>query len=76
MRGALLITADKDFGELVYRLGRIHSGVILARLAGLSPAAKADAVSQLLRDHAAELSAAFCVLSPGSIRLRRSNLPQ
>ena len=34
---AVLITADKDFGELVYRLGRIHAGVVLIRLAGLSP---------------------------------------
>ena len=31
-RGALLVTADKDFGELVFRQGRVHSGVILLRL--------------------------------------------
>src|SRR4051794_35858468 len=64
--GALLITADKDFGELVYRLGRMHAGVILARLAGLSPTAKAEVVSQLMRDHSGELPAAFCVVAPGS----------
>jgi predicted nuclease of predicted toxin-antitoxin system len=34
--GSLLITTDKDFGELVFRLGRLHTGVILLRLAGLS----------------------------------------
>ena len=27
--GAPLLTADKDFGELVFRLGRAHAGVIL-----------------------------------------------
>ena len=32
---ALLVTADKDFGELVFRQGRITSGVMLFRLAGL-----------------------------------------
>ncbi len=74
-RAALLVTADKDFGELVYRLGRVHAGVILTRLAGLSPAAKADAVSQLFRDHAAELAGAFCVIAPGSIRIRRPGAP-
>ena len=27
--GALLITADKDFGEFVFRLRRVHAGVVL-----------------------------------------------
>lgn len=27
--GAILLTFDKDFGELVFRLGRIAAGVIL-----------------------------------------------
>ncbi len=71
MRNALLVTGDKDFGELVYRLGRFHNGVVLLRLAGLSPAAKAEAVASLFRDHAAELVGGFCVISPGSIRIRR-----
>jgi predicted nuclease of predicted toxin-antitoxin system len=74
-RSALLVTADKDFGELVHRLGRVHAGVVLTRLAGLSAAAKADAVSQVFRDHAAELVGAFCVIAPGSIRIRRSPAP-
>ena len=30
-RGAVLVTADKDFGELVFRQGAIHSGVVLHR---------------------------------------------
>ncbi len=41
-RGSLLVTADKDFGELVFRQGRIHSRVVLLRLAGLSNSMKAD----------------------------------
>ena len=32
--GALLVTEDKDFGELVFRNGRIHTGVVLIRLGG------------------------------------------
>ncbi len=35
-RNALLLTADKDFGELVFRQGLVNSGVVLLRLAGLS----------------------------------------
>lgn len=74
-RSALLVTADKDFGELVYRLGRIHAGVVLTRLAGLSASAKTEAVSQLFRDHAVELAGAFCVIAPVSVRIRRSSAP-
>lgn len=45
---APLLTADKDFGELVYRQGLIHAGVILIRLAGLSPDAKAMIVAKVV----------------------------
>jgi predicted nuclease of predicted toxin-antitoxin system len=41
----LLITADKDFGELVYRQQRVNSGVVLLRLEGLSSSTKAIVIS-------------------------------
>lgn len=69
-RNALLVTADKDFGELVFRMGRIHAGVLLIRLAGLTPHAKADVVAAVLRDHALELARSFSVVSPGAVRIR------
>ena len=34
-QGAVLLTADKDFGELVYRQGQASTGVVLIRLSGL-----------------------------------------
>ena len=37
---SLLLTADKDFGELVFRLKKITVGVVLIRLAGLTPERK------------------------------------
>src|SRR5207253_10447081 len=64
-RSALLLTEDKDFGELVHRLGRVHAGIVLIRLAGLPPTMKAGIVAKVLQDHAAELQAAFTVISPG-----------
>jgi predicted nuclease of predicted toxin-antitoxin system len=72
--GALLVTADKDFGELVFRLGRLNNGVILLRLAGLSPEKKADVVMSVLRDHAAQMQCAFSVISPGAVRIRPSDV--
>ena len=68
--GGLLMTADKDFGELVFRLGRFSRGVVLLRLAGLTPEAKAVVVSSAVTEHSGELSDAFTVLSPGMVRVR------
>ena len=67
----VLLTADKDFGELVFRQGRLTSGILLVRLAGLSPARKADVVSSSVSQHSAELPGAFAVLSARSLRIRR-----
>ncbi len=68
---ALLITLDKDFGELVFRQGLVHAGVVLIRLAGLHSTTKAQLVAAVLREHDAELLNAFSVIAPGSVRIRR-----
>jgi len=68
---ALLLTSDKDFGELVFRQGRITHGVVLIRLAGLSPILKAEIVSNAIGQHVAELPNAFAVITPGVIRIRK-----
>jgi len=68
---SVLITADKDFGELVFRQGQASTGVLLIRLWGLGPAIKAAVVSESIREHGQELAGAFAVLSPGNIRIRR-----
>ena len=64
------MTADKDFGELVFRQQQVNAGVLLIRLAGLSKDIKAELVSDALRGHSDELLGAFSVLSPGMIRIR------
>ena len=67
---ALLLTVDKDFGELTYRQKLIHHGVVLIRLAGLLNKTKAELVAQALRERGAEFKNAFTVISPGMIRVR------
>jgi predicted nuclease of predicted toxin-antitoxin system len=74
-RGGLLVTADKDFGELVFRQGRVHAGVVLLRLGGLPNAVKADLVAEVCRDRATDLPGAFSVISPGAVRVRHSPGP-
>jgi predicted nuclease of predicted toxin-antitoxin system len=70
-KAAPLLTADKDFGELVFRRHRPMSGIVLIRLAGLSPTHKAEIVASSVNQHIAELSHAFTVITPGVIRIRR-----
>ena len=68
----LLITQDKDFGELVFRLNQIHAGVILVRLGGISPSQKASIVTYTVLTHLNELANAFTVIQEKSIRIRKS----
>lgn len=67
---ALLLTDDKDFGELVIRQHQQASGVILVRLAGLSPLQKAEVVANVVRERGDNLIDAFTVITPNNIRSR------
>ncbi|MFC1572503.1 DUF5615 family PIN-like protein [Candidatus Eisenbacteria bacterium] len=67
---ALLLTADKDFGELVYRQGRASAGVVLIRLAGIPSRQKASIVTDAARRHGDELMGSFTVITPKAIRIR------
>jgi predicted nuclease of predicted toxin-antitoxin system len=68
---ALLLTTDKDFGELVFRQRRFAGGILLARLAGLSSERKAETVAAAVNQHASELPQTITVVSPGLCRTRR-----
>jgi predicted nuclease of predicted toxin-antitoxin system len=67
---AVLVTSDKDFGELVFRQLRAASGVILIRLAGLSAATKSALVSEAVSKYSSEIGGSFTVVSPGAVRIR------
>lgn len=66
----LLLTCDKDFGELVYRQGLTTAGVLLIRLAGLAPETKARLVTDTLQARLSEMLDAFSVITPGLLRIR------
>jgi hypothetical protein len=68
---SLLVTGDKDFGELAYRLKLVHHGVLLMRLAGLASATKATLWEEVLATRGSELAGAFTVVSPGRVRIRK-----
>jgi predicted nuclease of predicted toxin-antitoxin system len=67
----LLITFDKDFGELVYRQGAVASdGVVLFRLRKPSPDLIAKRVKQILESRT-DWPGHFSVVDEHSVRMRR-----
>lgn len=70
IEGRLLITSDKDFGELVYRNGLVHEGILLLRLSELSTNTLVKVVSEFIQSHMIELPHHYCVFAPGHVRIR------
>ena len=67
----ILLTQDKDFGELVFRLKNVHNGVVLIRLNGYDANEKANIVVKYLKLHQGELVNSFTVIQPHAIRIRK-----
>ncbi|MGB3780003.1 MAG: DUF5615 family PIN-like protein [Tunicatimonas sp.] len=67
----ILMTRDKDFGELVYRLKQVHSGIILNRLYELASTTKAEIVNLVIKKHGTDLQGCFTVIQPGRIRIKK-----
>lgn len=69
-KGVVLLTSDKDFGEMVYRDRRFTCGIVLIRLSGMENDEKAEIVANVIHDHADELRSAFTVVSHRNLRIR------
>jgi predicted nuclease of predicted toxin-antitoxin system len=65
----VLITEDKDFGQLVYASGQCHNGVILLRYSFQLRHQIADQLSALVKSRGESLAHAFSVIEPGRIRI-------
>lgn len=70
-RDEILIANDKDFGELVYRLQQIHSGILLIRLSGIKPKEKAAIILKAIEEHGSELYKAFTVINKTHVKIRK-----
>jgi predicted nuclease of predicted toxin-antitoxin system len=68
---SVLLTGDKDFGELVFRKGATAEGVVLLRLSGLPQDAKASVAVEAFRRYAPRFMNAFTVIQQGRVRIRR-----
>ena len=66
----VLVTSDKDFGELVFYGGRLHHGVLLLRLEDESPDNRLRVIRGVLEQHAARLPGGFVIATERGVRIR------
>lgn len=69
--GSVLLTGDKDFGELVFRRDAGDEGVVLFRLSGLPQRDKVRTTVEAFRRYGPRFENAFTVVEQGRVRIRR-----
>ena len=69
----LLITEDKDFGELTYRLKLLHSGILLIRLSDMNRKVRIELVADTIEKNFEQLIGNFSVLTKSGLRIKTSN---
>lgn len=67
----MVVTMDKDFGELVYRSGKAHAGVLILRLEDATGDEKVAVVKKILSEHQDKIQGRFCVFQAGRLRISR-----
>ena len=67
----IVLTNDKDFGDLVFRDRLPHAGVILFRLSYVSIDERIELLRRVFTNHASELDR-FVVVTPQGVRVRSS----
>ena len=65
----ILITSDKDFGDMVFRQQMEHRGIILLRLSDEHPTNKIKIVKYILENHSHELQYNFITATEKAIRV-------
>jgi predicted nuclease of predicted toxin-antitoxin system len=68
----MIISMDKDFGELVYNSGKHHAGVLILRLEDADGATKVEITKKILAEYCDRIESHFCVFQNGKLRIRGS----
>ena len=66
----MVITMDKDFGELVYHSEKAHAGVLLLRLEDATGEEKVEVIRFIIDNFKDLLEHKFCVFKNGRLRIR------
>jgi len=68
---AIVVTMDKDFGDLIWKERLPHAGVVLLRMEEASSAERAAAVHRIVQEFGSELPRAFTVFKNDRLRISR-----
>ena len=66
----MVVTMDKDFGELVYKSNLANAGILLLRLESYSAEDKLIVVKNILATHQDKIVGRFCVYKDQKLRIR------
>lgn len=66
----LLLTNDKDYGELIYLQKKVSTGIILMRFVSEKSSIKSYFIQSLLKTYGSSLMGSFTVVREGKIRRR------
>jgi predicted nuclease of predicted toxin-antitoxin system len=69
LENRILITSDKDFGEIIFKSKKQHCGIILLRLDDERPSNKIVVLDSVLQRHSEELFGNFVVITEKTIRV-------
>lgn len=69
-KSLLLLTEDKDFGDLVYRFKLPHKGILLIRLSNLARHERIKLVADSIDKYYNDLKNNFSVLTSRGLRIR------
>jgi predicted nuclease of predicted toxin-antitoxin system len=65
----ILITNDKDFGELIFLQKKLSTGIILMRMRGQETARKITVFKKLLQTHHDKLMGSFVIITDKKVRI-------
>ena len=68
---AIVVTMDKDFGDLIWKARLPHAGIILLRMEDATGLEKADAMRRIVQEFGAELPQRFTVFKNDRLRISR-----
>ena len=68
----MVVTMDKDFGELVYHSSMKHCGVLLLRLEDATGAEKLQIIKHIIENYRSSIVDCFCVYQNDRLRIRKT----
>ena len=68
---AIVVTMDKDFGDLIWKERLPHAGIILLRMEDATGPERAAAMRRIVREFGAELPQRFTVFKNDRLRISR-----